>query len=138
MWVAHTNGVGYGMITRGRATEGKALAHRVSYELHFGPIPEGMEVMHLCDTPGCVRPDHLALGAHRDNMLDAHRKNRHPAQTAHPRNAEWRKNVGLGHRKFDPATEGRIKALHQSGVSMRALSRQFSIDRTSIKRIVSS
>lgn len=138
MWLATKNNKGYGMIGRGRATEGKALAHRVSYELHFGPIPEGMEVMHLCDNPGCVRPDHLALGSHRDNMLDAHRKNRHPAQPDHPRNAEWRKNCGLGRRKLDPATEERIKRLHKGGVSMRALAWQFNIDRTSIKRIVSS
>ena len=52
------------------------VAHRYSWALANGPIPKGMFVLHKCDVPHCVRPDHLFLGTASDNSLDAHRKQR--------------------------------------------------------------
>lgn len=51
-------------------------AHRVSYKLVFGEIPDGMDVLHSCDNKKCVRPKHLFPGSHADNMKDMAAKNR--------------------------------------------------------------
>jgi HNH endonuclease len=47
-------------------------AHRLSYELFFGPIPAEMTIDHLCENPSCVRPDHLALATMKENVLRGH------------------------------------------------------------------
>jgi hypothetical protein len=73
MWTASVNTNGYGQFRyQGRPWQ----AHRASWLLHNGDIPEGLYVLHRCDTPLCVNPDHLFLGSQSDNLLDAVGKNR--------------------------------------------------------------
>lgn len=73
-WEAARQGRGYGHFW---LNGHHMLAHRVSWVIHYGPIPEGMMVLHRCDNPGCVNPQHLFLGSQQENMLDMISKGRH-------------------------------------------------------------
>jgi hypothetical protein len=74
LWQSTLSNRGYGLFSLygGR----QVLTHRFAYELTYGLILPGIHCLHHCDTPGCVRPDHLFLGSHSDNMRDAKKKGR--------------------------------------------------------------
>lgn len=118
LWTAADDGKGYGHIRMGNRT---AKAYRVSWELAHGPIPKGMEVCHHCDVPACVRPDHLFLGTHRENMLDAA--------------AKGRMNAGEnnGHAIL---TVERVRAIHYrcafKGESEISVAREFGVSRQAV------
>ncbi len=72
-WKFHKGTGGYGNIRVHRKSK---RAHRVSYERSIGPIPKGLFVLHRCDNPPCINPDHLFLGTHTDNVQDCIDKGR--------------------------------------------------------------
>lgn len=74
LWTKFVNSNGYGRLTYRRK---QYSAHRIAFLLAVGDIPPGLNVLHRCDNPPCVRPDHLFLGTQADNMRDMAQKNRH-------------------------------------------------------------
>lgn len=73
LWKAQQTHNGYGRFwLKGKLQR----AHRVSWQLHFGDIPLNQFVLHRCDTPQCVNPEHLFLGTQQDNVNDRERKGR--------------------------------------------------------------
>lgn len=81
-WTGATVEFGYGVLSQANGKHW--LAHRLSWVIHFGDIPNGLQVCHKCDNPACIRPDHLFLGTQKDNVQDALKKGR-------PGYLDWRK-----------------------------------------------
>ena len=80
IWIAGKDKDGYGFFK----LNGKTIrAHRFSYEIHYGKIPNGLNVLHHCDNPTCIRPHHLFLGTCQDNSNDMKIKNRQAKGSKH-------------------------------------------------------
>lgn len=110
-WIANKNNMGYGMIREG-GTLPKVLAHRVSYSLYKGPIPNDKIVMHDCDNPACVNPEHLVLGTQLLNIRDRGRKNR--ANNGHVTPVQAAKVSGLMDLGLGPSAAARAVGVSTS------------------------
>lgn len=101
-----------------------APAHRVAHELAIGPIPDGLDVLHRCDNPPCVRPDHLLAGTRLDNMRDAQAKGR----------------LAVGERngaaKLTTAIAADIRARHEAGESQARLGRRYGVSQRAVWQVV--
>jgi HNH endonuclease len=80
LWTGSTVTGGYGRLAVGSRKDGTRRierAHRIAWELdNLQVVPQGLFVLHRCDTPACVNPSHLFLGSHQDNLRDAEAKGR--------------------------------------------------------------
>lgn len=102
-------------------------AHRVSYELAFGPFDKTLDVCHTCDCPRCVNPKHLFLGTAKDNIADCRRKGRFN-QVKGERHA--------GHKLTD-AQVTEIRRLYATGnMSQQAIADMFGVCQTHVSLIV--
>ncbi len=129
LWTAGRHSGGYGHLGLGRAGAGNVKAHRFSYELHHGPIPDGMFVCHSCDNPPCVNPAHLSLGTPADNMRDRKERGRATGGRAKGTvpSGEQSPNAKL--------TEGMVREILRSTASGASLARRFGVRDTTISRI---
>ncbi len=115
---------GYGVIKDKCKTK---LAHRVSWELHNGPIPDGLNACHHCDTPACVNSDHLFLGTQKDNMHDAVKKGRVNGKHLIGENNN---NVKITWEKVKE-----IRGSNKKGMSERKLAKEHGVDRKTIHEV---
>jgi hypothetical protein len=128
-WLGARSENGYGRFssTRGR----HHYAHRLVWELEFGPIAAGMVVCHRCDNPVCCNPAHLWLGTQAENLADMREKGRRPPLEKHGQAGERNNQARL-----TDANVRAIRALHRAGVSQVTLSRTFGVGQTTIGHVV--
>lgn len=122
-WQGYRTPTGYGKF---RYNGHSRRAHRVAWELTHGTIPEGRHVLHDCDNPSCVRPDHLHLGDQASNMGEMFARGRRVA-TAEKNNA-W---------KLTAEKVREIRACYAKGnVSARALAQIYKVHHSYISYLV--
>jgi len=152
VWTGSRLATGYGRLK----ARGKHYgAHRMAYELTFWAVPSGMCVLHRCDNPPCVRPDHLFLGSNRDNVADKVAKGRqargdtHGSRTRPDRVPRGERNGAHLHPETRPRGERvntsrltrkqvlEIRALVQSrNATQRAIAERLGVNRMTISRAV--
>jgi hypothetical protein len=130
LWTAYRNAKGYGVIKSPGDDGPTLLAHRVAWELTYGPIPAGVQILHQCDCPPCVRPEHLFRGTNADNVADRVRKGRNGPRPT-PR-GEASPDAKL--REFQVRE---IRARYAAGgVTWRSLAREYGVSTGTVQKIL--
>ena len=123
IWTGTCSHSGYGQIKENYRTR---LAHRVSWEIHNGAIPEGIVVCHRCDVPQCVNPAHLFLGTMKDNVADMLSKGR----------GSDRKGDKHPNSKISNSEILEIIRLHKAGHMGKEIASRFGISRGYVSQLI--
>jgi len=136
LWLAGVNRQGYGKFTFSDDKKHTIGAHRMSYILAHGEIPAGKDVLHRCDNPPCVNPDHLWLGTIADNMKDKVAKGRQAKGVEHARTINIARAFGRGiapkgeeqwNAKVTENDVREIRRMHLAGLPLKAIVARFPI-----------
>lgn len=122
-WIGAKDGDGYGQFTTTNKKNNRA--HRFSYEIHKGPIAKGLRVLHSCDNPSCVNPNHLSLGTDADNLKDAINKGRLKLKGEHNPSSKLTENQVR-----------EIRELRKSGVSIKDIAARYKVSDFPIRGII--
>ncbi len=138
IWTASKNNDGYGQFGLGNGN--MRPAHRISWVLKNGSIPNGMCVLHKCDNPPCVNPDHLFLGTIADNNHDRDSKGRHRPLLGKSNGMYGGKHAARGERQhLAKLTALEVlsirEILSKGGTSFLALSKRFGVSDVTISHI---
>jgi hypothetical protein len=126
LWTGALRQNGYAVIS---VANRQTLAHRVSWELHRGPIDGGLCVLHHCDNPPCVNPGHLFLGTIADNNADKTAKGR--VRTGERPRGEHHKRS-----KLTVSAVQEMRRRSNDGESQRSLARSFSVSQGNVSLVV--
>lgn len=122
IWTRSRTGRGYGSF---RVNGENAPAHRLSYQLTKGPIPDGLVVRHTCDRPACIEPRHLLIGTTLDNMRDKYERGR----AAHPHGGQHYRT------RLTEETVVEMRMLRAAGVAAQDIARRFGLSRSATSAI---
>lgn len=129
LWTSSYTSNGYGEISIGGRSNREVLrAHRLSWAIFRGPIPEGMLVCHKCDNPPCCNPDHLFLGTQSDNMRDMVRKGRNSGVRA--------KGENNGASKLTEAQISEMRSLYNTCWTQAEIARRFGVGTGTVSNVV--
>jgi hypothetical protein len=131
-WTAgrFSDGMRYGQFRVGKK---KLKAHRFSYMIHHGSIPDGMKVLHKCDNPICMRPDHHFLGTNADNTDDMVRKGR--AKNGSKEHAYLYRGELNPAAKITAEIAGEIRRKTSEGVPRKMMVKAFGLSPTQVANI---
>lgn len=132
-WIAGKCGAGYGAFWLNGRQVG---AHRVSWELYKGPIPDSLYVLHKCDNPGCVNPAHLFLGTHSDNIQDAIKKGRLKSMENLPKDTIGEKNGRAMITREQAAIIKKIWKERENSLTKTELAKRLGISRPIVRNIL--
>lgn len=128
IWNGKLNNKGYGVF----CYDGLQLAHRISWRLANGRIPPRMVIMHKCDNPSCINPDHLKLGTHLDNTRDMITKGRGKFGCTYDMHANFRaKTRSVQAEKLTIHELLKIESMRNDGIPWEEISELFKIKPTS-------
>jgi len=138
VWRGSLESHGYGQ-TKIRSKQ--VLAHRLSWLLHHGSLPGDLCVLHRCDNPPCVRPDHLFLGTRADNFADMVAKGRRNVARGvrsgrHTKPERTARGVGSGKAKLDDDRVIAIRREYAEGATIAEVARRHDISEGGVRHII--